>query len=162
MGVSDEPHMGGPPDTGPLWGPVSGPQPSVAVPDRRTGRRILGVLALAAAVLVYMFCLAGMAWLTDSSSGREYLEMVAPLSNVQLAVLMLGFLFCLVGSPIGLRLAKVCAAVYFLLALLIIVISISSGNGYLEFGLLLSTPGLFLLPGIALMDPRIWTSARGG
>lgn len=161
MGVSVGPHEDGPSGkSGPLWGPGVGPPPSVGGSgDRRIGLRVLGIFALVFAELlglvVALSTAFGHDFVYDRTVGPIDVYVVNRVALIGLLVLLVGFLCCLAGSPAGLRWAKVCAAVYFVVVVGFAIgwtILDSVGYGF-EYGLMYAIPGLILLVGIAAMRP---------
>jgi hypothetical protein len=132
---------------------------SAAPAGRRLGRRLLGMLGLAVALLWDFVLFAGMAWLTDSSTGIEFLERIGGFAGLQFATLVLGFVLCLAGGKNALRWATVCAAVVFVLVLAIGVIgALSADSEYWLFGVLFGLPDILLVAGIAAMSWRTPTT----
>jgi hypothetical protein len=147
MGLAVEPRESG---TDPQLVP-----PRVSVAEHsRTRRRILGTIGLLAALFLQFSLAAVSVFLTDAHP-VEVAYIAGRLALADLPVLLVGLVGCLVGSPTGLRLAKVCAAIYYLLVLGIGVGWVLAGEG---LGLLVGCwvygiPGLLLLAGIRAMRP---------
>ncbi len=182
MAVSVGPHTD---NAGPV---ATWPPPPVSVKrDRRVGRRVLGVIAFVAAGIIEMFHMVALYYMTQYEYEQQWEAVVNPLFGLECLVLLVGFTMCLVGTSRALRVAVICAAIFFCLVVAeefaVVQLTTLQLNAEMSvedvyggkltdayktqiqdqyhsqpvgMGLLITIPGLILLPGIFVMNPRIW------